>query len=89
MLADSVDERFRAYLLGVVLRDYFDLLKKSTMQPFCRVLRNAIVQGGFSGYKTDREYAVNLRAALDKIDRIPFLGPEWTDLVRRVEERIA
>ncbi len=89
MLADSVDERFQVYLLRVVLRNYFDLLKKSTMQPFCRVLGNALVQGGFSGYETDRKYAVNLRAALDKIDRSPFWGPEWTDLVRRVEERIA
>lgn len=88
MVADSVDEHFRAYLLGVVLRNYFGLLKISTMQPFCRVLRDAIVKGGFSGYETDKKYAVNLRAALDKIDKIPFLGPEWTDLVQRVDERI-
>ncbi|MFI5398899.1 MAG: hypothetical protein ACHQ9S_25495 [Candidatus Binatia bacterium] len=89
MLADAIDERFRAYLLDVVLRAYFDLLKKPTMQPFCRILRDVIVQGGFSGHRNDREYSANVRAALEMVDQIPFLGPEWTELLRRVEERAA
>jgi hypothetical protein len=87
MPASNLDGRFKAYLLTVVLRSYFDLVQNPAMRPLSRVLRDVIVQGG-RGHKDAKEYSVNLWATLNRVDRIPFLRfSEWDELSRRAEDR--
>lgn len=88
MPATSVDEGFKAYLLTVVLRTYFELVQNPAMLPLSRVLRDVIVQGG-RGHMDTKEYSVNLWAALNRVDKIRFLRySEWDELFERVEARV-
>jgi hypothetical protein len=87
MLAQSVDERFKSYLLSMVLQNYFNLLKKPMMQKFARVLLTAIVKGGAYGAGEDKDYIANLRIALRRVDRSEFMGQEWPDLLIKIEDQ--
>ena len=65
LLADSVDVRFRAYLLDVVLHAYFEMGRIPTMQPLQVVMRDLIVEGG--SYASDYRYYQRLEEALGRV----------------------
>jgi hypothetical protein len=87
MPTGNVHERFKAYLLTIVLRSYFDLVRTPAMQPLCRVLRDAILKGD-DGCGAEREHAASLWSTLNRMDRNPFLRyPDWDELLTQAENR--
>jgi len=83
--AATLSVPFKAYLLEMLLRAYFEMLSLPRMAPYARVLKNTLIKGGVGWFGRGRAYREQLLEVLDEVDTIPFLGQEFDSLVQAIQ----
>lgn len=85
MESDSLDTKFKAYLLDIALRALRDLAVDAKTKPLSVVLQKSILQGGY-GYRSNSGfYLRELRAAFMRLDS--FLRHELKDFEQELGEQ--
>lgn len=85
MESNSLDTRFKAYLLGIALRSLRDLAIEAKTKPFSVVLQKSILQGGYACRSNNQSYRSELCIVFMSLDT--FLRLELKEFEKELTEQ--